>query len=161
EKKAFVKDKEYDAESGQEIEFRRLRGTGLYRDPNDICLLLSMGLFIALYSLTDAAQGALRLLWIAPAGFFLYALSLTASRGGMLNMVAGFFALFYARFGWRGTLMLGVPLVLVALAIFGGRMASFSASEGTGATRVEIWSDALEAMRESPIFGLGAEELAL
>src|SRR5207244_6697069 len=69
-KYAYVKETEYDPESGQMVEFRRLRGTGIFRDPNDICLLLTMGLFIALYGATDTAQGALRLAWVGPILFF-------------------------------------------------------------------------------------------
>ena len=159
-KDAFVKDQEYDAESGQMVEFKRLRGTGIFRDPNDICLLLTMGIFIALYGLTDNGLGALRFAWVGPLVFFVYALSLTQSRGGLLSMLVGFMALFYARFGWRGTLLLGVPLVPVALAFFGGRMGSMSTSEGTGQTRIQIWSDTIMAMQTAPLFGVGLNELS-
>jgi putative inorganic carbon (hco3(-)) transporter len=156
---AFVKDREYDPESGQMVEFKRLRGTGIFRDPNDICLLLTMGVFIALYGLTDSSQGVFRLGWLGPLAFFVYALSLTHSRGGLLSMLAGFMALFHARFGWRGTLLLGAPLLPVALAFFGGRMASISASEGTGQSRIQIWSDCIAAMMSAPLFGVGLNEL--
>ncbi|HYV35738.1 MAG TPA: O-antigen ligase family protein [Gemmataceae bacterium] len=158
-KGAFVKDGEYDPEIGQIVDVKRLRGTGIYRDPNDLSLLLTMGLFIALYGLTDTNQGVFRLGWLGPLLLFGYALSLTQSRGGFLGMMAGFMALFYARFGWRGTLMLGVPLLPVAVVLFGGRMVSISASEGTGQTRIQIWSDGIAAMLSAPIFGVGMSEL--
>jgi len=156
---AFVKDLDYDPVAGQMIEFKRLRGTGIFRDPNDICLLLTMGMFIALYGLTDSRQGGFRLAWLGPLIFFAYALSLTQSRGGMLNLLGGILALIYARFGWRGTLLLGVPLLPAVLAIFGGRMASISTSEGTGQARIQIWSDSIAAMMSAPIFGIGLNEL--
>jgi hypothetical protein len=156
---AFIKEMDYDPVIGQVIEIRRLRGTGTFKDPNDLCLLLTMGLFIAFYGLTDPRLGGLRWGWIMPVFLFLYALELTQSRGGLLSLLAGSIALFYARFGWRGTLWLGAPLVPVALVLFGGRMASMSASEGTGQTRVQIWSDAIATLIGSPLFGVGMNEI--
>jgi hypothetical protein len=156
---AFVTDLELNPETGMMEEYRRLRGSGTFRDPNDISLLLTTGIFIALFCLADTQQGAFRLLWLGPMVLFVYALSLTHSRGGLLGLLAGSAALFYARFGWRGTVLLGAPLLPVVLAFFGGRMASFSASEGTGQARVQIWSDAIAAMMTSPIFGIGMGEM--
>jgi O-antigen ligase len=141
------------------VEFKRLRGTGTFKDPNDLCLLLTMGMFIALYGVTDPRLGGFRWGWLFPLVLVLYALELTQSRGGMLSFLAGCIALFYARFGWRGTLLLGVPLVPVALVMFGGRMASMSASEGTGQQRVQLWSDAIATIMASPVFGVGMNEM--
>ncbi len=159
----YVTDREYNPETGMMEEYRRLRGTGIFRDPNDLSLLLTTGMFIAIYCLTgkriDGRQGAMCFLWLGPLLFFVYALSLTHSRGGLLGMLAGFMALFYARFGWRGTVLLGVPLLPVALFFFGGRMASISTSEGTGQARIQIWSDGLSAMMTAPLFGIGMGEM--
>jgi hypothetical protein len=160
-KEAFVKDKEYDPVSGQMVEFKRLRGTGIFRDPNDLSLLLTTGFFIALFAFTDRPRGFLRFAWLIPLVFFLYALSLTYSRGGLLSMFAGCLALFYARYGWRGTLMLGLPLLPLTLMLFGGRMTSISATEGTGQSRVQIWSDGFAALQSSPLFGVGMHEMGV
>src|SRR5207249_2472759 len=43
-KEAYVKDVVYDEETGQNVEVKRLRGTGIFRDPNDLSLLLTTGL---------------------------------------------------------------------------------------------------------------------
>jgi O-Antigen ligase len=154
-----VKDFDYDAVSGQKVEFRRLRGTGIFADPNDLSLLLTMGVFIALYGFTDGAQGIFRLGWLGPLALFIYALSLTFSRGGIIALLAGCFALFYARYGWRGALLLGGPFVPAAVLFFGGRLGSFSATQGTGQSRVQIWSDGLDQLRSAPLFGVGMNEL--
>jgi hypothetical protein len=158
-KNAFVTDKEYDAVSGQMIEFKRLRGTGIFRDPNDISLLLSLGIFIALFGLTDISQGVFRLGWLGPLVFLLYALSLTQSRAGYFSVLVGAAVLLGGRYGWR-VMLLGLPLVPVAMVLAGGRIASFSAAEGTGQSRVQIWSDCLAQMRTAPLFGIGFNELA-
>jgi hypothetical protein len=157
---AFVKELDYDPDTGQVTEIKRLRGTGIFRDPNDICLLITMGFFICLYGLSDLQLSAFRLVWLAPAVFFMYALILTQSRGGFLSLLVGVMALFYARFGWRAALALGLPLMGVMVAVVGGRMAAISASEGTGQTRVQIWSDGIAAMLSSPIFGIGMNEMS-
>jgi hypothetical protein len=159
-KESFVKDREYDPASGQIVEYKRLRGSGIFKDPNDLALLLTFGIFLGLWGLTDATQGLLRLLWIGPMLLFFYALMLTYSRGGVVSLLAGSFALFYARYGWRGTVLLGVPMIPLALFLVGGRMSSFSASEGTGQSRIQIWSDALDQLRSAPFFGVGMSQLA-
>jgi hypothetical protein len=156
---AYVKDMEYDPALGQKVEFRRLRGSGIFADPNDLSLLLTMGVFIALYGLMDVTQGIFRLGWLGPLVLFVYALSLTFSRGGIIALLAGAFALFYARYGWRAALVLGAPLVPAAVVLFGGRMASFSTAGGTGQSRIQIWSDCLDQFREAPLFGIGMNDL--
>jgi hypothetical protein len=156
---AYVKDMEWDPVSGQNVEFKRLRGTGIFRDPNDLCLLLAMGLFIALYGFTDRAQGVFRLAWLPPLVLFIYALALTYSRGGVMGLLAGCLVLCYARYGWRGTLLMASPLLAGAIVLIGGRMGSLATAEGTGQTRIQIWSDGLDQLRSSPLFGVGMNEL--
>src|SRR5262249_24449883 len=144
--------------SGQMVEFKRLRGSGIFMDPNDLSLLVTVGLLIALWALTDGGQGVFRFAWLGPLALFLYAFSLTQSRGGMIGLLIGLLVLFTARFGWRRALLLAVPLVPGVLVAVGGRMSSLSASEGTGQTRIQIWSDGLFAMRSAPLFGVGMHE---
>jgi hypothetical protein len=157
--KVVVVDKEYDPVVGQVVEFQRLRGVGIFSDPNDLCLLLTMGIFIALFSLTDASQGLLRFLWLVPLLLMLHALLLTYSRAGILSFFVGCAMLVGTRYGWRALALVGAPLVPLGMLAIGGRMASFSASEGTGQARVQIWSDALDQLRTAPLFGIGFNEL--
>jgi hypothetical protein len=158
DKDAFVTDKEYDPVSGQMVEFKRLRGVGIFADPNDLSLLLTLGIFIAMYGLSDAGQGIFRMAWLGPLVFLFYALLLTYSRAGMLSLLIGCSMLLGARYGWR-MLLLALPLLPVGMLLAGGRMGSFSASEGTGQARVQIWSDSLEQFRASPLFGVGYNEV--
>src|SRR5262249_14091276 len=86
---AFVKDTVWDPVTRQEIEIVRLRGTGIFQDPNDICLALCIALPLSLFWLTDPRLGAARVLWVAPIFLFLWALYHTHSRGGLLGFMAG------------------------------------------------------------------------
>jgi O-antigen ligase len=39
--------------------------------------------------------------------------------------------------------------------VFAGRMTSISASEGTGQSRIQLWSDGLMFFQQAPLFGIG------
>jgi O-antigen ligase len=79
----------------------------------------------------------------------------TYSRGGFLGLCAGLAGLFYARYGWRKSLALGVLVLPVLLVLFGGRMTSIDTKAGTGQSRIQLWSDWLDAFRTAPVLGVG------
>jgi O-antigen ligase len=134
---------------------RRVVGTGLFQDPNDLCVLLVVALVLALYRLLDARSGRGRFLWLAPLALFAYGFARTQSRGGLLALVAGVGVLVRLRYGWGRALLLGA-LALPALgAVLGTRQTEISVSTETGRERVQLWSAALTMLRESPVFGKG------
>lgn len=145
-------------EGGKEIAIYRLQGSGLFQDPNDLCVLLVVSLLLGLYWLTDKRSGLLRLLTIAPLLLFVYALSKTQSRGGMLALLAGFGIFMRMRFGWMKSLLLGAVVFPLILLLFAGRQTNISTSEGTAKERIQIWSDGLMQFRQSPLFGIGVNE---
>src|SRR5437660_1224594 len=65
---AWVEEPVWDSESGQDVIVRRLRGTGIFQDPNDLCLALCLAMPICLYWFTDRRLGMARVLWLAPLG---------------------------------------------------------------------------------------------
>ena len=73
-----------DETTGEYVVIRRLRGTGTFGDPNDICQNVAVALVLGAAFLFDRRLGPLRLLWLAPMGFLGYAMNLTQSRGGLL-----------------------------------------------------------------------------
>lgn len=154
----FVQDVDIDRSTGEVTVFRRMCGTGLFNDPNDLGLLLVTGILIALYGLAGA--GALRrFFWAASLLVFGYALFLTHSRGSFLALLAGLAALFQVRYGWRRTVLAAAAGLPVLLLVFAGRMTDFSAvTQGTGASRVELWSDGLYMFRDAPLFGIGMNQ---
>jgi putative inorganic carbon (hco3(-)) transporter len=144
--------------TGKQTYIYRLQGSGIFQDPNDLCILLVVSILLALYWLTDHRSGIFRLAMLAPLVLFAYALARTQSRGGMLALFAGMGVFMRMRFGWVQSLLLGVVLVPVLLLIFAGRQTSLSTAEGTGQERIQIWSDGLMLFREAPIFGVGFNE---
>lgn len=143
---------------GKQTFIYRLQGSGIFQDPNDLCILLVISLLLALYWLTDTRSGFPRFGMIAPLLLFAYALSRTQSRGGMLALLAGLGVFMRMRFGWLQSLLLGLILIPLLLVVFAGRQTNISTSEGTARERIQIWSDSLALFRQYPLFGVGVDE---
>ena len=139
-------------------EFLRLRGSGIFQDPNDLCVLLCLGLIFGTYLLTDHRSGLLRFFWLGPLALLFYALLQTQSRGGLLALLVGVVAVLRARWGWVGAALLGLVVVPLLLATAEGRQAGISTTAETSQARIQLWSDGLMFFRENPLFGIGCEE---
>ncbi len=153
----YVVDKTRDAQTGELVDVQRMCGTGIFNDPNDFALILVTAIPLCLYWLTDPTKKALRPLWLLLLLFFGYALMLTHSRGGFLALLAGLLTLFHLKFGGKKTLLLGMVFLPLLFVVFAGRMTTFSADEGTGQARIQLWADGLYIFQQSPILGIGME----
>jgi O-antigen ligase len=149
-----------DPATGELTLIPRLRGTGIFNDPNDLCLLLVAGYMIALYGACDRRLGVVRILWLGALVLFAFALYLTKSRGGFLGLLVGLGTFCTVRFGWKRTLLiagLGLPVLFL---FFAGRQTDLSTTGNTGQSRIQLWSDGLSYFRESPFLGIGMNEYA-
>lgn len=144
-----------DDSGSEESMVRRLGSTGLFQDPNDMCLMLVMALIVCLYQLIERR----RWYWAAPLFVFGHALMLTHSRGGFLGMLAALVVLLAARFG-RRALPLGLVVVPAVFILFAGRQTSLSAGNGTGQTRVQLWLEGMNLFVHRPAFGIGSDRYA-
>jgi hypothetical protein len=152
--------REYDPVTGDPVEYLRLRGAGIFNDPNDLSQILGLGILVCLGFLGARRYGFRRWAAVVPLAAFGYALLLTQSRGGLLALLAGLLVLVRERFGWKRTAVLGAVVVPALLAVAGGRQASLSTDEATGQERFELWREGLLMFRESPVFGVGAGTFA-
>ncbi len=145
---------------GQEVVVNRMQGTGLFHDPNEVAVLVAVAMPACLYWLTDRASGVLRLLWLFPMAVLGYGLVLTQSRGGLLALLLGLLAMVRVRFGTTATVLLGLLLLPGVAYVAAGRMTSVGSAleEGTGRSRLELWSDGLEMFRSSPLVGVGRDQ---
>ncbi len=142
--------------TGEVLQVRRLRSTGIFNDPNDLSMILLLGMTICGAGWSKALGTRLpRTLWLPPMAICGYALALTRSRGGFIAMLVGLTVLLTSRYGWRKTLPLAALLFPLLLVLFAGRMTRISADEDTGQARIQLWSDGLEMFRQSPLFGIG------
>jgi len=153
----FVVDQVRDANTGELVKVNRMCGTGIFNDPNDFALILVTAIPLCFCWLTDSTQRAMRPIWLILLLFFVYALMLTQSRGGFLALIAGSVTLIHLKYGAKKTVLLGMIFLPPLLAVFAGRMTSFSADEGTGQARIQLWSDGLDIFRVSPLIGIGMD----
>ncbi len=152
--------KDIDPATGEVYVIPRLCSTGIFNDPNDLSMMLVLGILFALY-LMDSRQGIGRFLWLAPIGFFVYALKLTYSRGGLLNLVLSLFILSLLRLGRKKTVIACVFALPVMIALFAGRQTriDLTDSSDTSQGRIQLWVAALALWRGAPLFGIGMGEL--
>lgn len=148
-----------DEETGEPVLLARLQSTGIYGNPNDLSRILVVGILLSLYFLGDRRLGLLRSLWLLPIGLFGQGLHLTHSRGGLLSLFAGLFALFHHRYGRAKTLLVSA-LILPILLVTGGRQTNFTTSEGTGQLRIKMWNDGFVLLKGAPVFGIGMNQYA-
>lgn len=144
-----------DMENGGLVRFDRLQAVGIFRDPNDLAQILAVGVLFCIYGWERSSRLLMRLLWPALMALMLYGIYRTQSRGGLLALLAGAGALAICRLGLRRASIAGavaIPLLLVA---FGGRQTDLSTADGSTLSRVQLWSDALEALRGNPLLGIG------
>lgn len=133
----------------------RIRGTGIFQDPNDFGLILVTGLILSTAFLTQRGIGWPRHLWLLPTGLLFSVLMMTHSRGAFLSLACAIPAAFAYRKGLRFGIvsLLSLPLLTVAVS---ARMSDFtSINDGTGQARIQIWSDSLSVFRRYPLFGIG------
>ena len=140
---------------GATITIQRLQGTGIFQDPNELCVLLSAMLPLCLYFLIASRNIFGKIACAALVPLFGYAVHLTQSRGGFIAFVGGLAALSWIRLGWRKTVILGVVAFPLLFFVFAGRQTEISTSTGTAQSRVELWRDWLMTFRENMLFGQG------
>jgi O-antigen ligase len=155
-----VQERYTDGNLGQEVTIARVRGTGLFGDPNELCLILVLGIMLCVYRMTAGPAGALRGLWLVPAALFAFTIALTRSRGGFLAVLGALITYFYLRFGKTRTLLLAAIVVPALLLVYGGRQTEISTGALTARQRLDLWSDALFFLRHNPVFGIGFDKFA-
>src|SRR5262245_3633010 len=149
----------FDELTGEGFNSPRLRSVGIFNDPNDLCLILTTGILACLARSATATRPLARLLWLAPIGLFGYAIMLTQSRGGLLGLSAGLFALAFVRLGPKRGIPLGGGGHLGLLAVFAGRQTEFTLSgEDTSQERLRLWAEGFSLMWRNPITGIGVGE---
>jgi O-antigen ligase len=133
----------------------RMCGPGVFADPNDLSVLIMLGMNLAVFNILTPGRPMRRLAGLAQWAFLAWAYTFTQSRGGFLMIVASFTALILSRMPTR----LAAPLLVIAIpafaVVFGGRATSIDTATGSGQSRIQLWSDSMFLFRGSPLTGIG------
>lgn len=153
----FVVDMVRDPQTGQKVPVRRMCGTGIFNDPNDLALALVCAIPLCLAMFTDPTRRGARPFWAGLMLLFAYALMQTHSRGGFLALMAGMGTLLHLRYGGKKTILAALLVFPLLLVFFAGRMTDISTGSGTSQSRIQLWSDGLTYFQGAPLFGIGME----
>jgi putative inorganic carbon (HCO3(-)) transporter len=148
-----------DGESADQV---RIRGTGIYGDPNDLAMSLLIVLpFLFTTALSSESGLFLRLTGLGAIGTIVYAISLTQSRGGFLGLGALCASYVYRRFGRVSALVAVIVIVGVGLASGPSRLQQIDSREGSSQGRVLAWSAGLQMLKSNPVLGVGYGQFAV
>lgn len=133
----------------------RVRGVGIFSDPNDFAqgLVMCMPMLWWLYR-----KGAWfrNLLFVgAPLAVMGYCITLTNSRGALLGIASLLFFGIRNALGTMKTILLlgGGGLGAMIIGATGGR--GFSSKEESASGRIDAWYEGFQMMKSSPLFGVG------
>ena len=134
----------------------RIRGTGIFHDPNDLGLVVVPGFVLSVYLFGRPGLGWPRYGWLVVAALLTIALVATHSRGAFVALAAVVPVFLFDRYGWKATVAGSLAALPPLAFLFAGRMTEIDAiHQGTGQSRLQIWSDHLTVFRRAPLFGIG------
>jgi hypothetical protein len=147
-----------DPNSGETITINRMTSSGIFADPNDLCLVLGLGIAGCVYHFSLQPSFSAGVPWLLPIPLFIFALLETQSRGGLLGILIGGGAYMYSRFGGPKAIPFVIGAGVFTLSVVGGRQGSVGGGGGTGHERLMMWADGLFNLFHRPLYipiGLG------
>ena len=140
---------------GDPVIFFRMRGFGVFSDPNDIALLIVSSFILLLYFTSEPDTKGFWPVWVGMIGVLLYGLWLTQSRGGLLAAGGAGLVFLLMKYGQQVATVIGLAGAGIApLAL--GRLGAISLSSGTGQDRIQLWAEGLDHMKGLPVLlGIG------
>jgi hypothetical protein len=133
--------------------FYRIRGLDFISDPNDLAqVIVCVSPLVLIFWRPKRMLMNVALL-ILPVAALLFGAYLTHSRGSLLAITAMILIAARRRIGTLPSLLLAIGLFvgMSATNYTGGR----EISAGSGADRMDLWSEGLQLMKSHPIFGVG------
>ena len=134
----------------------RIRGTGIFQDPNDLGMTLVMTTPFLLAGLFAAGAAVRhRLLWLLLLVPMLLAIYYTNSRGTVIGIGVVLIAFGYRRFRSVPGTVMAAAAVLALVMLGPSRTGAMDASESSAQSRVEAWGEGLGMLKANPAFGVG------
>jgi putative inorganic carbon (hco3(-)) transporter len=152
----------FDGGDGIDQVVGRVRGLGIFNDPNDLSLILMVATIIGLHFLTASRDWIRRIVWAIPICLILGVFQLTRSRGGFLALTAAICTMLVSRLGWKRGLISILICCPLVIPLMDARQSDIDLGDtnDTAQGRMQIWRDAMICFHREPILGLGATHLA-
>ena len=139
---------------GTEAYQGRIQAVGIFSDPNDLALIINTVLPLVVLWLLQSRSLLVKLYALPVIVIFVYAIFLTASRGGLLCL--GLMAILVGMKKFGKFVGVGAGLaIMAALVVLGPRMNTISTEEASSYGRLEAWVLGMSLFKGSPLFGVG------
>ncbi len=133
----------------------RMRGTGIFQDPNDLAAVIVVAGILCMSFLTDKSLGNLRFGWLVPLGILFVGLLCTKSRGGLLATAVSGLTFIIIQYGGKRAIAAAI-LGCCLLPFMAGRQTEVDLEDGTGQDRFQLWRDGFDAIKSPDLlFGIG------
>ncbi len=134
----------------------RIRGTGIFNDPNDLAMALLMAVPFLIDEATEKA-------WRMPRRAFaaallvpiIAALFYTNSRGGMVGLAVVVALQAVRRLGRLSGAVVAAGMFAAVVALGPSRLSMLTSSEASAQDRLQAWGAALLMFKWHPLFGVG------
>jgi hypothetical protein len=139
---------------GKEAYQGRIQAVGIFSDPNDLALIINTVLPLVVLWVLESRSLLIKLYSLVVIVVFVYAIFLTASRGGLLCLGLMAILLGMKKFGKFVGVAAGLA-IMAALVVLGPRMNTISTEEASSYGRLEAWVVGMGLLKSSPLFGIG------
>ena len=134
----------------------RIRGTGIFNDPNDLGMTLVMAVPLLLWVVFESARPLWqRVLAVVLSAPIVTAIAYTSSRGAMLGLCAVAMVFALRRFRMIPALTFGAVAVSAVMLLGGTRAQAMTSQENSAQSRIEAWGQGLMMLKSKPVFGVG------
>ncbi len=150
-----VSDRDGVSDAGEDLRVFRMRGTGIFQDPNDLSVLIVTTSILCLFFFNDPTASPLRFFWIVSLIILGIGLIYTRSRGGLLTLGIASMAFVLPKYGKKAAITCAL-VGLAGLTILAGRQGNIDLNSGTGHDRILLWREGLSALKSPDLFfGIG------
>lgn len=150
-----VSDRDGVSDTGEVVRVFRMRGTGIFQDPNDLSVLIVTTGVLCWYFFNDPAASPLRFLWIVGMIILGVGLIYTRSRGGLLTLGIAGMVFVLPKYGKKAAITCAV-VGMAGVTVLAGRQGNIDLNSGTGQDRILLWRDGLAALKSPDLlFGIG------
>ncbi|MCH9656459.1 MAG: O-antigen ligase family protein [Planctomycetes bacterium] len=150
-----VSDRDGVSDAGDTIRVFRMRGTGIFQDPNDLSVLIVTTSILCLYFFNDPTASPLRFLWILGLMVLGIGLLYTRSRGGLLTLGIAGMVFVLPKYGKKAAILFAL-VGMAGVTVLAGRQGNIDLNSGTGHDRILLWREGLMALKSPDLFfGIG------